>query len=1550
MWIVVIRKRSVLFAAPLAVALLVSTALAASGPSSDSVTHLASARCGGAAATIVGTPRDDRLRGSGAADVIAGLGGDDTISGGAGGNDVVCGGGGNDRMVTGGGSDRIFGGAGRDKLVSKGGPDLLYGGGGNDRLDGGGGVDGCRGGGGKNVIRNCEGVTPPSGGGSPPRGAPADSPPVAAGDSPTVAEDAPATAIDVLANDTDVDGGPKSVASKSDGANGTVVITGGGSGLTYQPAANYCGGDSFTYTLNGGSSATVSITVSCVDDPPGAVDDSESLAEDAPATAIDVLANDTDVDGGPKSVASKSDGANGTVVITGGGSGLTYQPAANYCGGDSFTYTLNGGSSATVSITVSCVDDPPGAVDDSESLAEDAPATAIDVLANDTDVDGGPKSVASKSDGANGTVVITGGGSGLTYQPAANYCGGDSFTYTLNGGSSATVSITVSCANDPPTAIQLSPSSVEENKAAGTTVGTFSTTDPDQGDTFTYLLVEGTGDTGNAQFTISGNSLKTAASFNFEAKSSYSIRIRSTDAGGARVAEVITITVVNVNETATDIQLSSSSVEENKAVGTTVGTLSTTDPDAGETFTYTLVSGTGSTDNAQFTISGSSLKSAASFNFEAKSSYSIRIRSTDKGSAFVEEQFTVTVTNLNEAPTDIQLSNNSIEENQPATSNVGSFSTTDQDAGEAFTYTLVSGTGSTDNAQFTISGSSLKTAASFNFEAKSSYSIRVRSTDKGSAFFEKQFTITVVDVNDTPVGGPDSYAGAVGNTTGTLGIAAPPSPSVVLTGMGGNLLLANDTDEDGDTLSAKVETVATTGGGTVEVRADGSFIYTPGVGDEGQNDSFTYRLRDGKAASDVTVTIAIEKTLIWYVDASALAGGDGRSSSPLKTPAGINGAGGAGDSDNADDYIFLYGSSTYAGGLPLESGQRLIGSPQGLSVPGHANLVSPSGGSNPAVTNAAGDGIGLASASQVLRVDATGSSGAGIRGVGVPTSSVGPSTTISGNTGGAVVLSGAAIGDIVIDSTIEGSGVVVSVANRTAGTVRLSGAITSANGGVSVSGNAEGHVSFLGPLHLTRASGDVFSATGGGFVKATNADNLLTAGTGAAIRIVGTTIDSGGFNVKTVNSVGAASGIVLENTGSASAFNVTGTGGAGSGGTIQSSTGPGIQLSNASSINLASIKVAGGGDDGIRGNAVNNLTLTNASDITGNGNAAGESGLDFTGLTGTVSLTGATVSGSADRNVSIVNSSGTLDAIFSGGLYSSTNNSAFGSDAIFFEATGTGSFGLKVEKASFTNNRGDHVQVTTDGANTATENVTITGNTMSNTIGQPGGGITLNPGGNATMEASVTNNDIQGARIEGITVDTPGSLLSPQPAQVDVAISGNTIGDPAVSKSGSSSGNAMGIRSNGSATVRALVTGNSLHEYTNAFGLELVQNDGIGSLQATVRSNTISDPDAIALSGLRAVIGSETGDTGTSCLDIGGAAALKNNLTGSATAGNPDIRLAMNGEATLQLPGYGGGANDDVAVETYLAGRNTTSAVPPVNASQFDASSKFAPAASCPTP
>ena len=116
----------------------------------------------------------------------------------------------------------------------------------------------------------------------------------------------------------------------------------------------------------------------------------------------------------------------------------------------------------------------------------------------------------------------------------------------------------------------------------------------------------------------------------------------------------------------TDISLSANTVAENQIVPTPIGTFSTTDPDVGDIFTYTLASGSGDADNGSFTIVGNTLSATASFNFETKNSYAIRVRSTDLTLMWVERTFTINVTNVNEAPTDIALTANTILENLPS--------------------------------------------------------------------------------------------------------------------------------------------------------------------------------------------------------------------------------------------------------------------------------------------------------------------------------------------------------------------------------------------------------------------------------------------------------------------------------------------------------------------------------------------------------------------------------------------------------------------------------------------------------------------------------------------------------------------------------------------------------------------------------------------------------------------------------------------------------------------------------------------------------------------
>lgn len=304
--------------------------------------------------------------------------------------------------------------------------------------------------------------------------------------------------------------------------------------------------------------------------------------------------------------------------------------------------------------------------------------------------------------------------------------------------------------NTAPTDLSLSNSTFAENVPLSTAIGTFSTTDADSNNTFSYSLVSGGGSADNAKFSIVGNTLVTNAPFDYETQTSYSIRIRTTDQGGLSFEKQLTITLTNVNEAPTNISLSANSLAENNSNPTTVGTLGATDVDAGNSFSFSLVAGAGSADNGSFSIVGNSLKINTVTNYEVKNSYSIRVQVTDQGGLTFEKQFTISVTDVDEAPTDLTLAPSSINENNLPNATVGTLSGTDADGGSSFTFTLVAGTGSTDNASFSIAGNALRIIPTTNFEGQNNYSIRIRVTDQTGLTFEKPFVVTVNDVNESP--------------------------------------------------------------------------------------------------------------------------------------------------------------------------------------------------------------------------------------------------------------------------------------------------------------------------------------------------------------------------------------------------------------------------------------------------------------------------------------------------------------------------------------------------------------------------------------------------------------------------------------------------------------------------------------------------------------------------------------------------------------------------------------------------------------------------------
>lgn len=412
-----------------------------------------------------------------------------------------------------------------------------------------------------------------------------------------------------------------------------------------------------------------------------------------------------------------------------------------------FTITVTNSNEAPTDLAVSA-----------NSIAENNAANAIIGTLSAIDPDGTGTFTFSLVTGAgstdNGSFSIT--GNTLKVIPSTDFETQSSYSIRIRatdqGGLTfeRPLTINVNLVNLAPTDLLVSTTSIAENNATNATVGTLSANDPNAGDIFAYSLIAGVGSDDNASFTISGNALTINPVANFEAKNSYSVRIRVTDQGGLTFEKPITISVTNLNETPTDVALSASSIAEHNAANAPVGTLNAIDPDTGSTFTFSLVAGIGSNDNGSFSILNNTLSIIPSTSFDTKNSYAIRIAATDPGGLSFEKQFTITVTPVNQAPTDLTLSVNTIAENNAANATVGMLSATDPNSGESLTFSLVAGIGSTDNASFAISNNTLQVIPTTNFETKASYAIRVQVIDQEGLTFEKPLTIAVTDVNEAP--------------------------------------------------------------------------------------------------------------------------------------------------------------------------------------------------------------------------------------------------------------------------------------------------------------------------------------------------------------------------------------------------------------------------------------------------------------------------------------------------------------------------------------------------------------------------------------------------------------------------------------------------------------------------------------------------------------------------------------------------------------------------------------------------------------------------------
>ena len=314
--------------------------------------------------------------------------------------------------------------------------------------------------------------------------------PGAVDDEVTIPEDS-GWLVDVLANDN---GGsnPVTVVEASDGAKGTVEVF--DDAVVYWPAQDATGTDSSTYTIADSagrrSHATVEVTITPVNDDPVAADDTFTVDEGA-GPAVDVLANDTDVDGDELSVTAAGPAGHGTVVLNGGV--VRYWPDTGFSGVDTFDYSVDdghgGSDAATVTFTVPA-NEPPIATDDDLEVEEDT-LGVVAVLANDHDPDDDPLAVVDHGTGTKGS-VLDGNNNELWYHPYDDATGSDQFTYTVSDGhggtAEGTVHVTIVPVNDPPVAAD---DELEVSEGAvATTVDVLGNDDDDDGD---VLVIEAAG-------------------------------------------------------------------------------------------------------------------------------------------------------------------------------------------------------------------------------------------------------------------------------------------------------------------------------------------------------------------------------------------------------------------------------------------------------------------------------------------------------------------------------------------------------------------------------------------------------------------------------------------------------------------------------------------------------------------------------------------------------------------------------------------------------------------------------------------------------------------------------------------------------------------------------------------------------------------------------------------------------------------------------------------------------------------------------------------------
>ncbi len=655
----------------------------------------------------------------------------------------------------------------------------------------------------------------------------------------------------LLANDSDPEGATLSVTSVGGAVNGSVSLSEDKTTVTYTHDGSETTSGSFTYTASDGSdtdTATVSITVTSANDPPTASNDSASVAEGGTLTinSSTLLSNDSDPEGATLSITNVSNPANGSVSLSEDMGTVTYIHDGSETTSGSFTYTVSDGSAtdtATVNITVTAVNDPPVAGNDSASTTEGGTLTinTSTLLFNDSDPEGSTLSVASVSSAVNGSVSLSEDKATVTYTHDGSETTTGSFDYTASEGSAtdtATVNVTVTPVNDSPG----TPSLVDQTATAGQsfTYQVPEVIDPDD-ESLTYNAALGqarnplpswlTFDA--ATRTFSGTPRRTHV-----ATHTIVVEVSDDSAKSSRASFTLKV-VLPPNRAPKAPTLTDQTATEDKSFSYTVPAF--TDPD-GDTVTYvaalddnSALPGWLSFTPSTRIISGTPLES------DTPNSLTIRITATDNGTpaASTKATFTLTVQEINDPPTTPSLAGQAATEDQSFSY---TFDAVTDPEGDAITYgvTLSDGTAlpawlSFDAATRAFSGTPGEA------DAPATLTIRVTATDNGtpSASSSATFILTVSERNDAPIAGNDTATVAEGEAV-NIAVSA---------------LLANDSDPNDDTLT--ITAVSDAVSGSVVLSEDGATVTYTHNGLETMSGGFIYTVSDGSNTDTGTVLITV---------------------------------------------------------------------------------------------------------------------------------------------------------------------------------------------------------------------------------------------------------------------------------------------------------------------------------------------------------------------------------------------------------------------------------------------------------------------------------------------------------------------------------------------------------------------------------------------------------------------------------------------------------------------------------------------------------------------